>query len=168
MGTSVHLSPPSPDHWHTSFFFLAGPGHLHEIAVSAFSRKSIGPCKYLFIPIASLNPPYYSERFSDFTLFLSASLSLRFMFSSSSTLHLPKFSADSISCWFAPISFHTFSTTLSHLIPARPFVTFSHTAPSAMAGSPLLFILQFQLSHVSACLEWVHSQFCSQYGTWYY
>ena len=31
-GTSVHLSPPPPppDYWHTPFFFLAGPGPLHE------------------------------------------------------------------------------------------------------------------------------------------
>ena len=40
-----------------------------------------------------------------------------------------------ISSWFPPVSFHTFSTTLYHLIPARPFVTFSHTALSAMAGN---------------------------------
>ena len=42
---------------------------------------------------------------------------------------------DSISSWFPPTSVHTFSTTLSHLIPARPCVTFSHTALSAMAGT---------------------------------
>ena len=33
---SVHLLRPPLDHWYTAFFFLAGPGPLHEIAVSAF------------------------------------------------------------------------------------------------------------------------------------
>ena len=54
-GTSV-LFPPPPDYWHTSFFFLVGLGPLHEIAVSAFSRSPFGKCKYVFIPISSLNP----------------------------------------------------------------------------------------------------------------
>ena len=34
---------------------------------------------------------------------------------------------DIISSWFPPLSFHTFSTRF-HLIPACPFVIFSHTA----------------------------------------
>lgn len=39
--------------------------------------------------------------------------------------------------WSPPIFIHTFSTTLSHLVPARPFVTFSHTAllATSMTGS---------------------------------
>ena len=35
--TSVHLLPPPLDYWCTSFFFVAGPDPLHEIAISAFS-----------------------------------------------------------------------------------------------------------------------------------
>lgn len=31
-----------PDYWYTSFFFLVGPGLLHEIVVSAFSRSPLG------------------------------------------------------------------------------------------------------------------------------
>ena len=41
--TSVHPLPPPLNYWYTSFFFLAGPDPLHEIAVSAFSRMSLGP-----------------------------------------------------------------------------------------------------------------------------
>ena len=42
-GKSVLLiSPPPPDCWYISFFFLADPGPLHEIAVSAFSRSPLG------------------------------------------------------------------------------------------------------------------------------
>ena len=46
-------------------------------------------------------------------------------------------SMDSMS-WFPPIPFHTLSTALSHLIPPRPFVKFSHTALLATAGNLLL------------------------------
>ena len=35
-GASVHLLPPL-DYWYTSFFFLAVPGPLHEIVISASS-----------------------------------------------------------------------------------------------------------------------------------
>ena len=41
-----------------------------------FFVQSIGPCRYMFIPTSSLNPPYNSKCFSSFILFLSASLSL--------------------------------------------------------------------------------------------
>ena len=36
---------------------------------------------------------------------------------------------------FPPISFYILATTLSHLIPARPLVTFSHTTLLAMVGN---------------------------------
>ena len=39
-GTSARLLPL--DYWFTSFFFLAGPDPLHEIVVSAFSRRPLG------------------------------------------------------------------------------------------------------------------------------
>ena len=44
---------------------------------------------------------------------------------------------EDISSWFPLISFHTFSTTLSQIVPAHPLVTFSHTctARSAMVGN---------------------------------
>ena len=67
----------------------------------------------------------------------------------------PNVSTGSLLSWFPPVSCHTFSTTLSYPFPARPFVTFSHTALSATAGNLffgmffMYFILPFQLSHVS-------------------
>ena len=57
-------------------FFLAGPGPLHEIHCLSVFAQFIGPCKYVFIPIYSLNPPCISKYSSSFTLNLSASLSL--------------------------------------------------------------------------------------------
>ena len=48
-------------------FFLADPGHLHDIALSAFiSAKSIGLCVYFFIHILSLNPLYIIQCFFRF------------------------------------------------------------------------------------------------------
>ena len=56
-GTSVRLHPP-PGYWYTSFFFMqAGPGSLHELAVSAFSRSPLGRANTLSFLIPSLNPP---------------------------------------------------------------------------------------------------------------
>ena len=43
---------------------------------------------------------------------------------------------DSISAWFPPRSFRAFSTTLTHFVPARPFILLlSHTALSTLAGN---------------------------------
>ena len=50
-------------------------------------------------------------------------------------LYPPNFYVESTSSWSPPKSFHIFSTTLSHLIPAHPYVIFSHTALSTMAGN---------------------------------
>ena len=69
------------------------------------------------------------------------------------------------------ISFHTFSTTLFHLslFQLAPFLTFSHTALSAMAGYLFfgIFLLYTLYCHFnflkSFCFKWVHSQFCSYY-----
>ena len=141
-------------------FFLVGPGPLHEIAVSAFSRSPFGRATAFSFKCIFPEPPYISLAcFSSFTLFLSANISLAFFFFYF-CLYPPNFSIDSISSWSPRNSFHVFSTTLSHLIPARPFVFFSHIALSGMACNSFLaysFILLGQLSHVSFCLKWVYS-----------
>ena len=129
----------------------------------SFFAYSIGPCRYVLIPISSLNPPYISTCFSSFTLFLSASFSLSSIFSYTSVLHLPNFSIDSTSSWFSPKSFHIFSTTSSNLdlFQLSPFCYFLLQTLSAMAGNlfpgSIYFILPFQLSHASLCFKWVHS-----------
>ena len=41
-GASVHLLPPPPGSWYTSFIILAGPGHLHQIAVARGGLYSRG------------------------------------------------------------------------------------------------------------------------------
>ena len=77
--TSLHLLLPPLDYWYTSFFFLAGPGPLHEIAVSAFSRSPLGRANnysillLLLTPAKSLSVPPLSPCFLElaFPLFLS-------------------------------------------------------------------------------------------------
>ena len=80
-GTSVHLLSPPLNYWHTSFFFLAGPGPLHESAVSALSRGPfgrsntfsflsvlLGPRKPLSVP--PLSPCFLALAFPLFLSFL--------------------------------------------------------------------------------------------------
>ena len=98
--------------------------------ISAFSRSPLGRANTInhFIPIPSLYPPYISKFFSDFTLVLSAMI-----------LILPCMPQTSL--WTSSLigfpyymSFHTSSTTISHLIPTSAFVTFSHTTPLIGGG----------------------------------
>ena len=57
-GTFERLPPPPAYNWYTSFFFLAGPGPLHEIAVSTFSRSSLGVQIRFHTCLFSLPPVY--------------------------------------------------------------------------------------------------------------
>ena len=69
-GTSVHLLPP-PGYWYTPFL-LSGrsrsPTRKH-CCLSVFAKSSVR-CKYVFIPIPSLNHPHIpiSKAFSRFHL----------------------------------------------------------------------------------------------------
>ena len=81
------------------------------------------------------NPPYISKCFLSFTLYFSTSPSLSSIISFTYVLHPPNFSIGSTSSWSPPKSFHVFSATLSHLVPARTFFIFSHTALSTIAGN---------------------------------
>ena len=67
---------------------------------SSVFAKSTGPCKYVFILIPSLNPPYISKCFFHLALFLIANISLLSIISSTSVLYLPNYSADITSSWF--------------------------------------------------------------------
>ena len=107
-----------------------------------FRVVSIGPCKYVFIPISSLNPRRSLEYSFSFAWFLCASVPLVSIIYVTSKLYPAKVSMDSVFSLLAPTSFHTSSTTLSHLLPARPVVTFSHTPLSAMVGN--LFFSTFR------------------------
>ena len=148
-GTSVLIPPLPPDYWHTSFIFLAGPGPLHEIAVSAFSRSPLGRANTFSFLFLLLTPRKSLKCCSSFTLFLSASVSNMYMLSFSSVLYPANFSMDIISSWFLPISFQTFSTTLSHLYSISPFCYFLSYSPISYGWQPLFW----QLSHVSICLQ---------------
>ena len=128
----MQLLPPSLDYWYpsTSFFFLAGPGPLHEIAVSAaFSRSPLGRAN-TFLFLLLLLAPHKSLLIGVLPpspCFLSASLSLSPIFSStSSVLYAAHFSMDRVS----PLSFHTFSTTLRiPLFSSSPFCYFLPYSP---------------------------------------
>ena len=90
--------------------------------------------------------------FSSFKLFLSSDISLSYVINIWFTcvLYPQNVSIDSTSS--SSKSFHIFSAMYFHLIPARPFVIFSHTALSAMNGwQPLFwhilsFVSPFQLT----------------------
>ena len=56
-GRFMYILPPPFDYVYTSYFFLAGPDPLSEITVHLFA-ESIGPRRYVFIPLPSLNPSY--------------------------------------------------------------------------------------------------------------
>ena len=107
--------------------------------VSASSRRSEGRANtFVCIPIPSLNPPFISKCFSDFTLFRSARISI---VSSIYILYLPNFPTAIISHLFPPILFQTFSTTPSHLV--HPFVKFSQLYHVWLATYSLAFSLLF-------------------------
>ena len=75
-GTCVHPRPSRPGYWSISFLFLVGPGPLHEIAVSAFSRSLLGHANAFSFQYLPSTLHICFKCFSSFTLFLSASLSL--------------------------------------------------------------------------------------------
>ena len=89
---------------------------------SASSFQSLLVISRIYLNIFSL-PPYFLTL--AFPLFCCPSIT-----SVSNPLNC---SMLRISSWLPPISFGALSTTLSHLIPARPFVTFSRTAILAIA-----------------------------------
>ena len=123
-----------------------------------------------------LKPPYISKCSYSLTLFLSASLSLTSILSLTSVSYPPNFSMDSIFSWGSSYILQYF---IDYAIPpyssSRPFVTFSHTAPSALAGTSfwacsLLCISFSTFSGLYMLFKWVNSQFCSSYcitrSTW--
>ena len=117
---SVHLlPPPSGYYWYTSFFFLAGPRPLHKNAVVAVFSQNPSDRADTFSFVSPLLSPRVSLSVSLLSLFyqlcLSASLSLNSILSYS-VLYPPNLSMGSIAFGIPPLSFHTFSTTLFHLI----------------------------------------------------
>ena len=118
-GTSLHLLPPRPPgYWYTSFFFLAGPGPLHEIGVrfSVFAKFTV-PCKYLFIPTPSLSLPYISRVFSPVSPCFLPLLAVALPFFLSFLFYFyfvpPKLLyGHHLLVGFILLSFHVFSTTL--------------------------------------------------------
>ena len=94
-----------------SLFLLSGRSRspTRNLSSCVFANKSIGSCKYVFIPIPSLNPPSISKSFSDSTVYLSATLAILPILPSTSALYLPNFPADIKSSWFPPICPSMFS-----------------------------------------------------------
>lgn len=103
--------------------FFAGPGPLYENAVSGFLHNPLGR----------------ANKFSSLSLDTSKCSSLFTYFSASlfltSVLYSSTLSMDSVPSWLPPRSFNNYSTKLSLLIPACPFVTFSYTVLSPSAGN---------------------------------
>ena len=140
-------------YWYTSFFFLGGPGPLHEIAVSAFSRNPLGRAftfsfqSFQLTPCVSL---LFGLMSSSFALFLSASVSLQSFHSY-------------LSC--TPLTSLWTLFLLDDGMPAHPFVNFLSYSPISFGWQPRFwhvpFMSSFQLCHASFCLKLVRFQFCS-------
>ena len=135
-GTFERLPPPPAYNWYTSSFWQVQVPYTRL----QFQRFHVvhWAYKYVFIPVSSLYLPYISKCYSPATVFFNAGLSLLSIPSLTYVLHPLNFSMGSISSRFLPISFHSQTTTSSHLIPAHSFVTFSHTVLSAIAGNLFL------------------------------
>ena len=90
----------------------------------------LGRVNIFFIPISSLNLSNISKRSSPSTVVFNASFSLvsitskYFFYIGLSTPQTSPWTCV-LSSRFSSTSFHNSSTTLSHLLPARPFVAFS-------------------------------------------
>ena len=152
------LFPANGSYWYASPCCLAGVDPLHENPSFSVFAKSIGPCKYFFILIPSLNLPYISKCFSGFTL--STSLSLLPVMSSTSALYLPNFSTDISSSRFPPISFNLSRLRYATMCQLALSIlsNIPGTALSTLAGNLFFwrvsyFWLPFQLSHVSIRLQ---------------
>ena len=151
-----------------NLFLLSGRSRLptRQRSFRVFA-KSIGPCKYVFVPIPSLNAPCISQVFfSDSTLFLSAIAFPFFLpFTSTSALYLP----GGHHLFLVPPYILPYFLNLA--IPPYSSSPFGYSLPYSSINygwQPLFwhvpcFILSFQLFHIPVRLEWVHSQFCSYY-----
>ena len=96
-GTYLHPCPPPPDYWYISFF-LVGPGPLHKIAASVFSRSPLrraNTFSFQYLP----STPRISLSVSPLSPYFGANLSLSFiMISFTHVLYPPDFSIDSTRC----------------------------------------------------------------------
>lgn len=105
------------------------------------------PCSYGFIPIPPLNHRYMSRCPSSSTLRLSVSPFLACFMPATVVLYPTPSHMNSISSGSPPLSFHTVLSSLSQLIPVCPFVVFSRTVLSTIAGS--IFFCMFFLVYCS-------------------
>ena len=163
-GTSVHLPPPSPDYWYKPLFFVADPGPLPEIAVSAFSRSLLGRA-IIFSFLYFLLTPRILRIYLSVLPLSPCFLALVFLFSLSFLLVVSCNPKTSLWTYF----FLDSSCTLPYMdcaipsYPRSPFLYFFHITLSAMAGTLLLLVPYFlfpsQLAHVLICVNRAHSQF---------
>lgn len=102
-----------------------------------------------FHPYPLSQPPYIPRCSSSFTFRVGASFPLVARMYLTVVLYRPHSPVDIASSRFFPMSFHTFSTMLSNLIPAYLFVTFSHTALLTLADNLFLGMLRKLYCHSS-------------------
>ena len=158
------LFPPPPDYWHTSFFFLAGPGPLHEIAVTAFSRSPLGRANTFSFLFLLLTPRKSLECSSPFTLFLIASLSRISIFYFTSVLYpqTSLWTASLLGFLLYPSMLYRlryptlFQLALLLLSPIQPYQLWLATSFSVYSYCICHFNF---LKYI--CFKWAHSQCCS-------
>ena len=164
----MRLTPLPPDHWYASFFFLAGPGALHENVVSAFLRCPVGLAHMFSSLSLRLTPRIYLNvlPYPPYFLALAFPVPLSFLLVQCYTPNL-LFSMDGISSWFPPRSFQTFKITLPHHIPAHPLLL-SSVQPYQMLLATSFLARSFNFIAISTFsgpyfFKWVYSQFFSCY-----
>ena len=108
-----------------NLFFLAGPGPLHGIAVSAFPRSPLGRENTFSFPYLILNHRTTRKCSSSLT-FHSASRSVFYILSFTSVLFPPHFSMDTITSWFPLVSLPYFP---DYIIPPCSRSSFCHFFP---------------------------------------
>ena len=95
----------------------------------SFFAQSIGPGRYVFIPISSLNPPYISKRACLSPYFSAPAFPFLLFFSfTPSVLYQPHFSVDSTSSW-SPLNPSMFSRLRCATYSSSPFCYFLPYSP---------------------------------------
>ena len=148
----MHLPPPPVRYWYTSFFFLAGPGPRHEIAVSAFWRSPLGRANTFSFLFLILTPrKSLLSVISKVFLLHFVSYPLTFAFLRSFLLFLsctPQTSLWTVSLLgfllYVSVPFRLRYPTYSS---SRPFGTLSRTAASSMEYRNILYKESHRIVH---------------------
>ena len=127
--------------------FCARPGPLREKAFSTFSRSPFWAAQNKFPFLCLLLTTVYLNAFPRSPSFLALALNFYPFFYLCLVPPKRLYGHGQYLFLFPPRPFQNFPTTLSHVIPPRRFVSFSHTVPSAIAGNLILGMFLTSYGH---------------------